>query len=201
MAALPLPRRGAKNSVTWRPIRKVRPRQLPACPPARRSNSKSRGRKSPISSSALAVGDDEKINQGGVSSFEVWFDNLVIQRDLETRKTWQDPESVQDDSVPVPGRAHLQVFLDQNLGRCLVFSASGAATRGNQSGSRRSRRSTAEYGWENIAATSIPSERLRIARWTGDLPREIKADQPRRASRRRLHRPYGLISQFDAAAR
>jgi thiol-disulfide isomerase/thioredoxin len=143
---------------------------------------------------ALAVGDDEK-SRAEAFRFEVWFDNLVIQRDLSTENL-ADPESVQTISSG-PGRAHLQVFLDQNLGRCLVFSASGAKLAEINLAPAKPQ----VYGGvrlENVRG-DIRLERLRIARWTGDLPREVKADQPR------VHRAdgaidYGLISRFDAAA-
>jgi thiol-disulfide isomerase/thioredoxin len=141
---------------------------------------------------ALAVGDDEKSLKQAFR-FEVWGNDLVVQRELENEA---DPAEIQT-IASGPGRAHLQVFLDQNLGRCLVFSASGSklaeinvkAAQPQVHGGVR---------LDNVRG-DVRLERLRIARWTGDLPREVKADQPR------VHRAdgaieYGQILRFESAS-
>ena len=142
---------------------------------------------------ALAVGDDEKSVKEAFR-FEVWFDELVIQRDLDAEKL-AEPAEVQAIGSG-PGRAHLLVFLDQNQGRCLVYSAGGSKLAEIKLAPQQPQ----IYGGvrlENVRG-DIRLERLRIARWTGDLPREVKADQPR------VHHTdgsveYGRISRFDAA--
>jgi thiol-disulfide isomerase/thioredoxin len=122
---------------------------------------------------ALASGNGDEKQLKEAFRFEVWANDLVIQRELENEA---DPAEIQKLTAG-PGRAHFQVFIDQNLGRCLVFSASGskladikvtAANPEVRSGVRL----------DNLKG-DIRLERLRVVRWTGDLPREVKADQPR----------------------
>lgn len=142
---------------------------------------------------ALAVGDDDKSLKQAFR-FEVWGSDLVVQRELENEA---DPAEIQSVGSG-PGRAHLQVFLDQALGRCLVFSASGSKLAEIKVASPNPQ----VYGGvrlENVRG-DVRLERLRIARWTGDLPREVRADQPR------VHRTdatidYGKITRYDATAR
>ena len=99
---------------------------------------------------------------------------------------------------PGPGRAHLNVYLDQEKGRILVFSQAG--------------KRLADLKVANPIPAILPGiylanvrgdirlEWLRIGRWSGELPREVRADQAR------IHRAdgsieYGNVTRFDAAAK
>jgi peroxiredoxin len=142
---------------------------------------------------ALGTGDKEETIRRAFR-FVTWSDGVVIMRELEREA---DLEVVQDVG-PGPGRAALQVFLDQEQGRILVFSHSGRQL------------ASLKVGGPNLPVLpgihltnlrgDLRLESLRIARWSGELPREVKADQSR------IHRHdgsiiYGQVIGFDAASK
>jgi peroxiredoxin len=126
--------------------------------------------------------------------FEAWGGDLVIQRELETEA---DLAVVQEIS-PGPGRAHLQAYLDQPAGRILVCSQSGKQLASLKVGGSKS------VGLPGLYLANLRGdlrlEWLRISKWTGELPREVKIAESR------IHRAdgsivYGRVARFDASSR
>ena len=140
----------------------------------------------------LALGVDEKDPNTVKRAFrfEAWGGDLVIQRELETEA---DLAVVQEIS-PGPGRAHLQAYLDQQAGRILVCSQSGKQLASLKVGGSKSGGHPGLY-LANLRG-DLRLEWLRITRWTGELPREVKIAQLR------IHRAdgsivYGQVARFD----
>ena len=126
--------------------------------------------------------------------FEAWGGDLVVQRELEKEADL----AVVQEIVPGPGRTHLQVYLDQPEGQILVFSEQGRQLASLKVGGPKSPVLPGIY-LANLRG-DLRLEWLRIARWSGDLPREVKADQSR------IHRAdgsivYGQVTGFDAASK
>lgn len=126
--------------------------------------------------------------------FEVWEGDLVVVRETEKEA---DMASVQQ-VAPGPGRVHLQLFLDQEKGRILVFAPDG--------------KPLADITVADLKAQMLPGvqitnkrgdvrlERLRIGPWNGESPR---AASPEKA---RIHNDdgsilYGQIARYDAPKR
>jgi peroxiredoxin len=144
---------------------------------------------------ALGVNDgDRLISSKRAFRFEAWGGDLVVQRELEHEADL----AVVQELGPGPGRAHLNIYLDQEKGRIIVFSPAGAKL--------------AELRVANPIPAVLPGiylantrgdirlEWLRIGRWNGELPREVKLDQAR------IHLAdgsiaYGNVSKFDPVAR
>ncbi|MBS0265836.1 MAG: TlpA family protein disulfide reductase [Planctomycetes bacterium] len=142
---------------------------------------------------ALGVGADPQTSKRAFR-FEVWADDLVINRELDQKVDLQGVQSIQGG----PGRAHLQAFIDQEKGHCLVFSASGQKLAEIQIPPAKPE-VLSGIRLDNIRG-DVRLERLRITRWTGALPREVAADQPR------LHRTdgnieYGKVTAYDPATK
>jgi thiol-disulfide isomerase/thioredoxin len=142
---------------------------------------------------ALGVGDDDK-SIARAFRFEVWEKDLIIQRETEQEA---DVASV-GEIAQGPGRVHLIAYLDQEKGRILVFSASGKALADLRVASGQVR----TLGSISLANKrgDLRLERLRIARWNGEAPRQVESD------RSRMHRVdgsivYGQVSRFDSSAR
>jgi peroxiredoxin len=143
---------------------------------------------------ALGINDaDRPLSSKRAFRFEAWGGDLVVQRELEHEADL----AVVQELAPGPGRAHLHVYLDQEKGRILVFSQAG--------------KRLADLTVANPVPSVLPGlllanvrgdlrlESLRIGRWSGELPREVKTDQAR------IHRAdgsieYGNVTQFDPAA-
>ncbi|MFI5457960.1 MAG: TlpA family protein disulfide reductase [Isosphaerales bacterium] len=126
--------------------------------------------------------------------FEAWGGDLVIQRELEKEADL----AVVQEVAPGPGRTHLHVYLDQPEGQILVFSEQGRQLASLKVGGPKSPVLPGIY-LANLRG-DLRLESLRIARWSGDLPREVKADQSR------IHRSdgsivYGQVTGFDAATK
>ena len=148
------------------------------------------------------MGDDEKTKGLAACRFEVWGNEIVVLRELEGIAdmapvlTGLPAQTTQATSSS--GSAHFQAFLDQKRGRCLVFSASGSRLADLNVVSDKPQvlggiRLENKHG-------DVKLERLRISSWTGELPREVEADQPR------IHLTdgsieYGQVTGYDAAAR
>lgn len=139
---------------------------------------------------AVGVGDDFK-SVSRAFRFEVWENEIVVQRETEREA---DVVSLQRVTGKA-GRLHVQAFLDQKLGRMLVFSSNGEPLA------------------DLSVATSKPSilggiqltnrggdlrlERLQIGRWNGEIPRNVEVDKSR------IHAndgtiAYGVLKSFDA---
>jgi thiol-disulfide isomerase/thioredoxin len=125
--------------------------------------------------------------------FEVWDGNLVFLRETETEADLAGLEEV----GTVAGRAHFQVYLDQQSHRALVFSSAGEQLADL----------SVAVGKPLLQPTirllnkrgDVRLERLRIGRWDGQPPREVRADKSR------IHLAdgsivYGELAGFEAAA-
>jgi thiol-disulfide isomerase/thioredoxin len=151
---------------------------------------------------SLGTGNEDKSNGQAACRFEVWGNEIVVLRELEGIAdmapvlTGLPAQTAQ--ATASSGSAHFQVFLDQKRGRCLVFSASGSRLADLNVVSDKPQvlggiRLENKHG-------DVKLERLRISSWTGDLPREVEADQPR------IHLTdgsiqYGQVIEYDAAKR
>ncbi len=156
---------------------------------------------------ALGTAGDAKTHGSSACQFEVWGDEIVVLRDvvLGDKEGRSDLASVSS-AVPAPatpgassaGSLHLHVFIDQKQGRCLVYSSGGVRLADLNVASDKPQ-VLPGIRLENKRG-DIRLERLRIARWAGDLPREVEAGQPR------VHMTdgtiaYGLVTGYDAQAK
>ncbi len=126
--------------------------------------------------------------------FEAWGGDLIVQRELEKEA---DLAVVQEIGTG-PGRAHFQVYLDQEANTITVFSSLGKKVTSLKVGSVKS---TALPGVDltNLRG-DVRLEWLRVVRWSGETPREVQADQAR------IHRSdgsivYGQVTRFDTKTR
>jgi peroxiredoxin len=143
----------------------------------------------------LAIGVDEHApSLKRAFRFEAWGGDLVVERELESEA---DLARIQE-IVPGPGRIHLHVFLDQDRGHLLVFSQGGKKLAELKLASPK------PVALPGLALTNLRGdlrlEWLRIGRWSGELPREVNAEQAR------IHKgdgtiAYGHVSRFDARSR
>ncbi len=142
---------------------------------------------------ALGAGDEEKQFQQAWR-FEVWDGDLTVHRETDDANDLATLQKV----AAGAGRAHFQVYLDQNEGHCLVYSSAGQKI----AELKNSDALPASPGGMRIDNKhgDLRIERLRVARWAGALPREVETDKAR------VHRTdgsiaYGQIAGFDAATR
>ncbi len=159
----------------------------------RRSNSRSRGRRSPI----LCLRWGQATRPESVKRafrFEAWGGDLIVQRELEKEADL----AVVQEIGPGPGRAHFQVYLDQEENKITIFSQLGKQLASLKVGSSKS------PAYPGVDLTNLRGdlrlEWLRIVRWSGEPPREVQADQAR------IHRAdgsivYGQVTRFDAGSR
>src|SRR5262249_52188969 len=126
--------------------------------------------------------------------FEAWGGDLVVQRELEQEADL----AVVQEVGPGPGRTHLQVYLDQEQERILVFSPAGKPLADLRVAGPRPAVLPGLY-LANIRG-DVRLEWLRIGRWNGEIPREVRLDQAR------IHRAdgsiaYGHVARFDATSK
>ncbi len=121
---------------------------------------------------AIGVSDDEKSVERAFR-FEVWDGQLVVLRELDKEGDVVPVQAVNDG----PGRAQLQLFLDQELGKLLVFSASGELVADLKLGGHPGPALTG-VRLSNLHG-DLRLERLRVGRWDGETPRPLGADQSR----------------------
>ncbi len=143
----------------------------------------------------LAIGvDDHAASLKRAFRFEAWGGDLVVERELESEA---DLARIQE-ILPGPGRIHLHVFLDQDRGQLLVFSQGGKKLAELKLAGPR------PAALPGLALTNLRGdlrlEWLRIGRWSGELPREVNAEQAR------IHRgdgaiTYGHVNRYDAKSR
>jgi peroxiredoxin len=143
---------------------------------------------------ALGVDGDQQNTIKRAFRFEAWGGDLVIQRELEQEA---DLAVVQEVALG-PGRTHLQAYLDQDQGRILVFSPAGKQLADLKVAGPRPVVLPGLY-LANIRG-DVRLEWLRIGRWNGEIPREVRLDQAR------IHRSdgsiaYGQVTRFDAASK
>ncbi len=125
--------------------------------------------------------------------FEVWDDELVVQREVASEA---DVASLQ--AVKGAGRTHLVAYCDQQTGRMLVYAPGGKLLADMKVSPKKP---TVRSGMrlENKKG-DVRLERLRISRWDGTPPKELQADKAR------LHRAdgsllYGQVTGYDAASK
>ena len=145
---------------------------------------------------ALGVTDDDK-SYARAFRFEAWQGQIVVLRELEKEA---DVVSLQPIAAG-PGRAQFQVFLDQELGKILVFSAGGELLAGMNLGESKPELAQVHPG---LRLTNLKGdlrlERLRIGRWDGETPRPTGADASR-IQKVDGSIVRGQIDRFDAASR
>ena len=134
--------------------------------------------------------DDETIFKRAFR-VEIWDNELVVRCELGREA---DVDSVQEMTTGA-GRAHFLAYLDQEKGRLLVYSPSGAP-RGQINVTPRKPQTHSGLRLTNKRG-DVRLERLRISRWNGVPPREVQPDKSR------LHRTdgsivYGQLAAFDA---
>ncbi len=143
----------------------------------------------------FALGVDDKENTvKRAFRFEAWGGDLVVQRELEQEADL----AVVQEVAPGPGRTHLQAYLDQEKGRILVFSPGGKQLADLKVAGSRPAVLPGLY-LANIRG-DVRLEWLRIGRWNGEIPREVRADQTR------IHRAdgsivYGQLTGLNAASK
>ena len=141
---------------------------------------------------ALGVGDAKTAQRA--FRFEVWENELVVQRETEREADLASLQPIKSGS----GRIHLQAFLDQPKGRLLVFSSDGKPLADLTVTAAKPQ----SFGGLQLTNKSgdIRLERLSISRWNGDSPQGVEA------SKSRLHATdgsitYGQLQSYDAAKR
>ncbi len=143
----------------------------------------------------FALGVDDKENTvKRAFRFEAWGGDLVVQRELEQEADL----AVVQEVAPGPGRTHLQAYLDQEKGRILVFSPGGKQLADLKVAGTRPAALPGLY-LANIRG-DVRLEWLRIGRWNGEIPREVRTDQTR------IHRAdgsiiYGQLTGLNAASK
>ena len=142
---------------------------------------------------ALGVSDDEK-TVGRAFHLEVWEGQLVALRET-------DKEADLVAMQPIPGgagRVHLQLFLDQELGRLLIFSEAGKSLADLKLGGR-SGPSQSDVRLTNVRG-DLRLERLRVGRWDGETPHPLGADESR-VQLTDMSIVRGQVDRFDPTSR
>jgi peroxiredoxin len=126
--------------------------------------------------------------------FEAWGGDLIVQRELEKEA---DLAVVQEIGSGA-GRAHFQVYLDQENNKITIFSPLGKQLANLKVGGSK-QPALAGVDLTNLRG-DLRLEWLRIVRWSGETPREVQADQAR------IHRSdgsivYGQVTKYDTATR
>src|SRR5262249_52470904 len=142
---------------------------------------------------ALGV-DDRETTIKRAFRFEAWGGDLVVQRELEQEADL----AVVQEVAPGPGRTHLQVYLDQEKGRILVFSPGGKQLADLKVAGPKPVALPGLY-LANVRG-DVRLEWLRIGRWNGEVPREVRTDQAR------IHRAdgsilYGHLIRYDTSSK
>jgi thiol-disulfide isomerase/thioredoxin len=142
---------------------------------------------------ALGVSDDEK-TVARAFRLEVWDKQIVA-----VRETDKEAEVVTIQPAPDgPGRVHLQIFLDQELGKLAVYSESGALLAELKLGSEPA------PGLPGVRLTNIRGDlrldRLRVARWDGETahPAGLGGSLVRLTDRSVVQ---GKVERFDPTSR
>ena len=118
---------------------------------------------------ALGVSDDEK-TAGRAFRLEVWEGQLVALRETDKEADLAVIQPVPNG----PGRIHLRLFLDQTLGKLLIFSENGESLADLKLGGP-SDLSPPDVRLTNIRG-DLRLERLRVGRWNGEAPKSSDAD-------------------------
>jgi thiol-disulfide isomerase/thioredoxin len=143
----------------------------------------------------LALGvDEEDASIGRAFRFEVWEGHLIAVRESEADADLAPLGEIAQGA----GRIHLQVYLDQETGRMLIFTPNGKKLADLTVNVPRAKPLGGILLTNNKGDLRL--ERLRIGRWNGEPPREAGADASR------LHLAdgsivYGQVTKYDADAK
>jgi peroxiredoxin len=119
----------------------------------------------------LALGvEDDAASIRYAFRFEVWDRELVVLREAQNEEA---DVAALEAVAPGAGRLSLRAYLDQEKGRMLVFSPDGKRLADLQVGGPK-RRVLAGIHLANVHG-DLRLERLRIARWDGEPPRESQS--------------------------
>ena len=142
----------------------------------------------------LALGtSDEPDTVKRAFRFEAWGTDLIVQRELEKEA---DLAVVQEIGTG-PGRAHFQVYLDQEENKVIIFSGQGKQLASLKVGLSKSR-ALSGVDLKNLRG-DLRLEWLRIVRWSGEPPREVQADSARiRCADGSI--VYGQVTGLDAGS-
>lgn len=138
---------------------------------------------------AIGVSDDPK-TVAKAFRFEVWENEIVVQRETEREADVVSLQKVSGKS----GRLHIQAFLDQKLGRMLVFSSNGEQLADL---SVSTSKPTVLGGIQlTNRKGELRLERLQIGRWVGEPPKHAHTDKSR------IHGvdgtiTYGVLKTYD----
>jgi hypothetical protein len=121
---------------------------------------------------ALGVGEGEDTVKRAFR-FEVWSADMIVQRELEREA---DLEIVYQVS-PGFGRVHLLAYLDQEKGRILVFTPRGQQVADLKV--RGARPAVLPGLYLGNLRGDVRLEWLRIARWDGEVPGQVRPDRAR----------------------
>ena len=141
----------------------------------------------------LTLGASDDKSAQSAYRFEVWDNELVVQRETDLRADVANLQTLK----PGPGGVHLQAFLDQNDGRLLVYSSSGQPLADLNVNSARPQ---TLGGIQLINKTGeIRLERLSISHWNGEPPKSVETDKSR------VHTTdgeivYGQLKAFDSTS-
>ncbi len=125
---------------------------------------------------AFAVGvgvDDQRNTVKRAFQFQAWGEDLIVERELDQMADLAKLQKLSSG----PGRVHLQVYLDQEKGRILVFSPGGKELAHLEIPDPKFAALPAVY-LENLRG-DLRLDCLRIGRWNGEIPRDMRADQAR----------------------
>lgn len=116
----------------------------------------------------MGVGPDEESARQAFR-IEAWDSRLVLLRELP-----QQADGARLQVFPAEGRLHLQVLLDQEAGRCLVFSDQGKQLADLTLSLVKAR------VWPGIRLINkrgdLRLEQIRISPWSGARPEELASD-------------------------
>ena len=126
--------------------------------------------------------------------FEVWENELVVQRETEREANVEKLQQLTGKA----GRCHLQVFLDQMRGHVLVYASNGELLA-DMTVSTAKPEVLGGLQLTNRRG-GIRLERLQISRWNGEVPRAVDVGKSR------IHGndgtiSYGQVKSFDAEKR
>lgn len=142
---------------------------------------------------ALGVGNMKSAQHA--FRFEVWDNELIVQRETENDADVADLQAIKPASA---GRIHLQAFLDQEKGHLLVFTSSGQPLADLTVPLTRHQ----TFGGVQLTnkAGDVRLERLTIGRWNGQPPRSVESEKSRiHASDGSI--TYGQLKSYDSTER
>ena len=143
----------------------------------------------------LALGvDDTKRSVNRAFRFEAWAGDLIFQREAER----EGDLAVVQEIGRGAGRSHLQVYLDQKEERILVFTPGGKKLTDLRAHSTNPAALRGLYLANHRGDVRL--EWLRIARWNGEIPGDVRFGQTR-INRTDGSKLEGQLTGWEARAR